>query len=361
MSVFSSSKCVEHKKELTSGSGHVSCSQQTCEELAFRGGVWHGLQLWASPSLLKTCPHVLPWALLCRVRGLQLEKNGGLPVISTVPLIALAQLLLLPRVTKMSPRALHQPSRAKCGPCEAPGSNPRQTQESFVSFRHGFRNASRVRFPAGRPRIFAVPDDAAGRRVFSGISRFPRPCIPVPLHAHFASPLSVLKISMLRAAQISSLTLRKKQFSVGTRRQVLRSQRGRSTRYSLYAGSSVGADARSEETLFPPKDNIPCHMKGRGEREEIPARGQSYDCQPDKRIVRILITVYLLETKCVWSRISTSASHTADRVFDSGRLRSSGFSSLIYSNADAVPKWDLSYPSSVRQRSWLALFHYNYS
>ncbi|KAJ8878849.1 hypothetical protein PR048_019438 [Dryococelus australis] len=34
-----------------------------------------------------------------------------------------------------------------------------------------------------------VPDDAAGRRVFSGISRLPRPFIPVLLHTHINHPL----------------------------------------------------------------------------------------------------------------------------------------------------------------------------
>ncbi|KAJ8873897.1 hypothetical protein PR048_024733 [Dryococelus australis] len=51
-----------------------------------------------------------------------------------------------------------------------------------------------------------VPDDATGRRVFSGISRFPRPCIPALLRTQLTSPSSILKISMLRAAQISPLT-----------------------------------------------------------------------------------------------------------------------------------------------------------
>ncbi|KAJ8887443.1 hypothetical protein PR048_013658 [Dryococelus australis] len=50
-----------------------------------------------------------------------------------------------------------------------------------------------------------VPDDGTGRRVFSGISRFPCPFIPALLHTHLASLLSTLKTSMLRATQISSL------------------------------------------------------------------------------------------------------------------------------------------------------------
>ncbi|KAJ8890670.1 hypothetical protein PR048_010179 [Dryococelus australis] len=44
-----------------------------------------------------------------------------------------------------------------------------------------------------------VQDDATGRRVFSGISRFPRPC------THLSSPSSALKTSMLTATKISPL------------------------------------------------------------------------------------------------------------------------------------------------------------
>ncbi|KAJ8871050.1 hypothetical protein PR048_027354 [Dryococelus australis] len=41
-----------------------------------------------------------------------------------------------------------------------------------------------------------VPDDAAGRRVFSGVSRFPRPCIPALLHYHRISHSSAPKTSI---------------------------------------------------------------------------------------------------------------------------------------------------------------------
>ncbi|KAJ8897486.1 hypothetical protein PR048_002833 [Dryococelus australis] len=50
-----------------------------------------------------------------------------------------------------------------------------------------------------------VSDDAAGRRVISGISRFPRPSISVLLHTHLVSPALVLKISMFKAAHLSPL------------------------------------------------------------------------------------------------------------------------------------------------------------
>ncbi|KAJ8884418.1 hypothetical protein PR048_016275 [Dryococelus australis] len=51
-----------------------------------------------------------------------------------------------------------------------------------------------------------VPDDAADWRGFSGISRFIRPCLPALFHTHLTSPSSALKISLLRAAHLSSLT-----------------------------------------------------------------------------------------------------------------------------------------------------------
>ncbi|KAJ8865724.1 hypothetical protein PR048_033245 [Dryococelus australis] len=42
-------------------------------------------------------------------------------------------------------------------------------------------------------RVEIVPDDAAGRRVFSGTSRFSRPCTPVLLHTRPALPSSALE------------------------------------------------------------------------------------------------------------------------------------------------------------------------
>ncbi|KAJ8872815.1 hypothetical protein PR048_026431 [Dryococelus australis] len=48
-----------------------------------------------------------------------------------------------------------------------------------------------------------VPDDDAGRRVFSGISHFPH-----LLHAHLTAPSSALKTSMLRTVPNYSLTLK---------------------------------------------------------------------------------------------------------------------------------------------------------
>ncbi|KAJ8876619.1 hypothetical protein PR048_021064 [Dryococelus australis] len=61
------------------------------------------------------------------------------------------------------------------------------------------------RVTPGFLQVGIVPNDTAGRRVFSGISRFPRRCITELLHAHLISPSSALNISLLRVAQISQL------------------------------------------------------------------------------------------------------------------------------------------------------------
>ncbi|KAJ8867217.1 hypothetical protein PR048_031012 [Dryococelus australis] len=60
--------------------------------------------------------------------------------------------------------------------------------------------AIRVLSPAGSLRIFAfgnrTTDDAVGQRVFSGISRFPRPFIPALHHSQLTSPSLALKTSL---------------------------------------------------------------------------------------------------------------------------------------------------------------------
>ncbi|KAJ8867415.1 hypothetical protein PR048_031216 [Dryococelus australis] len=54
------------------------------------------------------------------------------------------------------------------------------------------------RVAPGFSQVGIVPDDAADRPVFSGISRFPRPCVPAPLHTRLASPSSAAKASIGR-------------------------------------------------------------------------------------------------------------------------------------------------------------------
>ncbi|KAJ8892321.1 hypothetical protein PR048_004901 [Dryococelus australis] len=74
--------------------------------------------------------------------------------------------------------------------------------------------ANRVQFPAESLRIFASRNHAGRYRWalgFLGDPRFPRPFTPAPLHTHLALHSSTLKTSLLRAAQIASLTYSKQQ------------------------------------------------------------------------------------------------------------------------------------------------------
>ncbi|KAJ8878795.1 hypothetical protein PR048_019381 [Dryococelus australis] len=54
----------------------------------------------------------------------------------------------------------------------------------------------------GLSHMGIVPDNAVGQRVSSGISRFSHLCITALLHTHLASPLSVLKTSMLHGVRV---------------------------------------------------------------------------------------------------------------------------------------------------------------
>ncbi|KAJ8885009.1 hypothetical protein PR048_011205 [Dryococelus australis] len=57
--------------------------------------------------------------------------------------------------------------------------------------------ANQVQSPSGHfgfSQVVIVPDIATSWWVFSGISSFPHPCIPVLFHSHFISPSSTLKI-----------------------------------------------------------------------------------------------------------------------------------------------------------------------
>ncbi|KAJ8874817.1 hypothetical protein PR048_022706 [Dryococelus australis] len=68
--------------------------------------------------------------------------------------------------------------------------------------------------PSSNPRFLhvgIVPDDAAGRRVISGISRFPRLYILALLHTHHAS----LKNSMLRGLCRCSSKVKKRERNTG--------------------------------------------------------------------------------------------------------------------------------------------------
>ncbi|KAJ8898111.1 hypothetical protein PR048_003471 [Dryococelus australis] len=75
-----------------------------------------------------------------------------------------------------------------------------------------------VRFPTG-----SLPDEAAGRRVFSGISRFAPPFHSVTyLHIHLASPSSVLETSAAHNIEV----LRADEDEAGVRMEQRRNERG---------------------------------------------------------------------------------------------------------------------------------------
>ncbi|KAJ8866215.1 hypothetical protein PR048_032058 [Dryococelus australis] len=78
----------------------------------------------------------------------------------------------------------------------------------LLASRYGEPDLIPGRGQSGFTQVGIVPDDAAGRRVFLGISRFPCPCIPALLLTHFVSPSSTLKTLLLRAAQMLSPILR---------------------------------------------------------------------------------------------------------------------------------------------------------
>ncbi|KAJ8872418.1 hypothetical protein PR048_026022 [Dryococelus australis] len=59
----------------------------------------------------------------------------------------------------------------------------------------------------GFPQVGIVPDDATGRRAFSGSLVSPRTFIPALPHSQLASPSSVFKTLVLNAARLSSLTV----------------------------------------------------------------------------------------------------------------------------------------------------------
>ncbi|KAJ8883307.1 hypothetical protein PR048_015150 [Dryococelus australis] len=71
---------------------------------------------------------------------------------------------------------------------------------------HQVKPSSRpARVTPGYSQVRTVPNNTAGRWVFSEISRFPLPCILVILHSHLISHSSALKNSLLKVTIISQL------------------------------------------------------------------------------------------------------------------------------------------------------------
>ncbi|KAJ8894527.1 hypothetical protein PR048_007184 [Dryococelus australis] len=98
--------------------------------------------------------------------------------------------------------------------CHRPGSHHRIVQctsgrgglvATLLTSHQGEMGSTPGGVAPGYADVEIVPDDAVGRRVFSGISRFPRPFHSGAAPYSPRSPSPALKTSMFRAVQISSL------------------------------------------------------------------------------------------------------------------------------------------------------------
>ncbi|KAJ8889914.1 hypothetical protein PR048_009419 [Dryococelus australis] len=111
--------------------------------------------------------------------------------------------------------------------------------------------------------------------VFSGITRFPRPCIPALLHTRIASPTSALKTSVLRAAEISpphlSVANRSSEHSVVVMEsEPMRVEQGDNEKVEM---EGEGGDPRENPARYP-------HAKIRGEGQP---HKDSNPVRPDAR------------------------------------------------------------------------------
>ncbi|KAJ8891091.1 hypothetical protein PR048_010601 [Dryococelus australis] len=117
--------------------------------------------------------------------------------------------------------------------------------------------------PTKANRIQLPPVYAADRRVFSGISRFPHPCIPALLHSRLISPSSTLKNLLSRAARISQLN---------STTPGVHSRTCRKLRFTGVAAASVLRDDEEprsycETQITPDAMWSSSGMQGRGKRE----------------------------------------------------------------------------------------------
>ncbi|KAJ8876750.1 hypothetical protein PR048_021197 [Dryococelus australis] len=120
------------------------------------------------------------------------------------PLVALLARLISLKIAQ-SPKF---PTLVYCRPGGPSLSNnlARPISRSTLASRQG-EPGSIPGWVTGYSQVGIVPDDTVGRRVFSGISHFPRAFIPSPLNTHFNHPHRLSRLHMLRAAEISSLTI----------------------------------------------------------------------------------------------------------------------------------------------------------
>ncbi|KAJ8876970.1 hypothetical protein PR048_021422 [Dryococelus australis] len=103
-------------------------------------------------------------------------------------------------------------------------SNPVRLGVSLLASHQGEPGSIPGGVTPGFSPVGIVPDDAAGRLIFSGISRFPRPFIPALLHTHLASPSSALKTSTSAAEKrnrskrhVKTVHIERETTAIGTR------------------------------------------------------------------------------------------------------------------------------------------------
>ncbi|KAJ8893509.1 hypothetical protein PR048_006107 [Dryococelus australis] len=150
------------------------------------------------------------------------------------------------------------------GDCYLFPSSGSDTQES--------ENTRATEEETGRTRhsqVGIVPDDAAGRWVFSGIYRFPRPLILALHRIQLTSPSSALKTTMLKAARISSLThfhsTRKSMNYDNALRERYSGRSQRNTWSEVFCRRAI----RTRRTLkmgMPPRISLRQHEQGRRKR-----------------------------------------------------------------------------------------------
>ncbi|KAJ8892034.1 hypothetical protein PR048_004600 [Dryococelus australis] len=120
------------------------------------------------------------------------------------------------------------------------------------------------RIALGFSFVGIVPDDTAGRRVFSVISRFPRPCIPASLQTHLASPSSALKTSMLSTTQtFPQHSTAVTPASIGCSRVLWQRARGDGRRTADGVARSLETPAVRKEVARPPALVISPHLNPR--------------------------------------------------------------------------------------------------
>ncbi|KAJ8887829.1 hypothetical protein PR048_014047 [Dryococelus australis] len=108
-------------------------------------------------------------------------------------------------------RKLHRNSRSQSSKKwrrRAVNSSPRVFLLFILASHRGEPSSTPGWITPGFSQVGIVPDDAAGRQAFSGISRFPHPCIPALLHSHLIQSSSGMFLHLVEnGGQLSPSTV----------------------------------------------------------------------------------------------------------------------------------------------------------